>query len=235
MTKVRGLVVCRGRDPGVTPDDPSDVLLGSWYEIDSGSVEIVYKTGVKVVVEGPARYQVDSPNSGILLLGKLRVSRSGKQGTESQGLQPTAGGHVAASRGNPPSRSPNSESGVTLAPRPLLSPLFTVRTRNAILTMQDAELRVWTDKSGETHAQIDRGQVALGLPGYEDGEHEFLGPKGWAHVVGVEINHRTVIFCDGRQPEEEFARRAQRRARVFRAAWTTEKPTARKLTSKQRS
>ena len=35
-------------------------------------MEITYDTGAKVILQGPATYEVDSTNGGFLSLGKLR-------------------------------------------------------------------------------------------------------------------------------------------------------------------
>ena len=51
---------------------PGDrVPLGRKYALASGYMEITYDTGAKVILQGPATYEVESAHGGFLSLGKL--------------------------------------------------------------------------------------------------------------------------------------------------------------------
>ena len=94
------------------------------------------------------------------------------------------------------------------------SPLFVIHTRNAILEVRDADLRLRTDASGETQADVVRGHVTLGLPGYADGETVVVRANGWAHVTGVAMGER-LVRCNPGEPPETFARRLPKGAPVY--------------------
>ncbi len=48
-----------------------EVVLGSKYQLVSGLMEITYNTGAKVILQGPATYEIESDNGGFLFIGKL--------------------------------------------------------------------------------------------------------------------------------------------------------------------
>ena len=58
------------------------VALGRTCDLTSGLLEISYDSGAKVILQGPCRYEVDSPAGGFLSLGKLtaRVEQKGEGG-----------------------------------------------------------------------------------------------------------------------------------------------------------
>ena len=51
-----------------------NVALGHKYELASGLMEITYETGSKVILQGPAAYEVISPNAGFLMAGRLTAT-----------------------------------------------------------------------------------------------------------------------------------------------------------------
>jgi hypothetical protein len=59
-------------------EEAKEVPVGGEYLLTSGMLEITYNTGAKVVLEGRTRYIVDSPSSGLLLVGKLTVKTEAK-------------------------------------------------------------------------------------------------------------------------------------------------------------
>jgi hypothetical protein len=69
VTRTVGINNWRG-PKAVTADARCDHCLG----VMKGLVELTYSTGVKVTLEGPALFNVDSPNGGWLYHGKVTVS-----------------------------------------------------------------------------------------------------------------------------------------------------------------
>ena len=65
------------------------------FELVSGVLELGYSTGVKVLIEGPVTYVINSPNGGCLRVGKVTV-RFGET-SETQNGKPES-----ARRGEPP-------------------------------------------------------------------------------------------------------------------------------------
>ena len=58
-----------GSSDGLHPSSP--VSLGDKFALASGLMEITYDSGAKVILQGPASYQVESANGGFLPVGKL--------------------------------------------------------------------------------------------------------------------------------------------------------------------
>ena len=66
--KITGMVDCKWA--GTAFDSPS-VPSGRKYELASGLMEITYDTGARVILQGPATYEVESASGGYLSVGKL--------------------------------------------------------------------------------------------------------------------------------------------------------------------
>ena len=69
--KITGMVDCNWADPQTATIDGANVLLGRKYALSSGLMEITYRTGAKVILQGPVTYGVESRNGGFLAIGKL--------------------------------------------------------------------------------------------------------------------------------------------------------------------
>jgi hypothetical protein len=66
--RITGMVDCKWAGAAV---DSTRVTLGQKFELTSGLMEIAYDRGAKVILQGPATYEVDSKNGGFLPIGKL--------------------------------------------------------------------------------------------------------------------------------------------------------------------
>lgn len=77
--RITGMVDCRWADPDTAAIGCVAVPLGRKYSLASGLMEIVYDTGARVILQGPATYEVDSRNGGFLSVGRLtaRVEKGG--------------------------------------------------------------------------------------------------------------------------------------------------------------
>ena len=69
--RITGMKDCRWNDPDTAPLARTAVLLGREYALESGLLEITYKSGARVILEGPCKYKVDSTAGGYLAVGKL--------------------------------------------------------------------------------------------------------------------------------------------------------------------
>jgi hypothetical protein len=65
------MVDCRWADETTTAIIGAYIPLGRKYALDYGLMEITYDTGAKVIVQGPASFEVESTNGGFLSIGKL--------------------------------------------------------------------------------------------------------------------------------------------------------------------
>ena len=69
IAKVTGMLGCQWAHPDKVV---SDAAVGR-VAIASGLLDLTYNTGVKVVLQGPAEYQLERPNGGFLTQGKVVV------------------------------------------------------------------------------------------------------------------------------------------------------------------
>jgi hypothetical protein len=152
IARITGMVNCQWAE-NETPPSPL-VALGDKFALLSGLMEITYDLGAKVILQGPATYEVDS-DGGFLAIGKLTADlekRSAVSGQQSDASNPQS-----------------------LIPDPLLAtshdPLFTIKTPTAIVTDLGTEFGVEVQKTGLTFAHVFRGTIevrpvaSLGQPG----------------------------------------------------------------------
>jgi probable HAF family extracellular repeat protein len=166
------------------------VPLGAKYRLASGFMEITYDTGARVLLQGPATYEVESANGGLLSIGRLtaRVEQKGAGGGEKGEWsvvsgQWSVGGKSQipldsrlASLPSPASLLPSSGAKGERTANPTLSrsgieptaslalrpsTLFFVRTPTAVVTDLGTEFGVEVDKSGASRAHVFQGSVEL--------------------------------------------------------------------------
>ncbi|MBN1393450.1 MAG: NPCBM/NEW2 domain-containing protein, partial [Pirellulales bacterium] len=114
--------------------------LGREYALASGLMEITYKSGARVILEGPCAYQVDSSAGGFLARGKL-TARIGERGE---------------GRGEKIQQIPKSPNPQSPTPYP-----FVVRTPTAIVTDLGTEFGVEVDENGDTTSYVFEGKVVV--------------------------------------------------------------------------
>ncbi len=76
VARITGKHNCRWATEGRAPLSYNHLAIGHELKLDSGLVEITYKTGVKVVLEGPVEYTFKKANTGRLDLGKFTAKVS---------------------------------------------------------------------------------------------------------------------------------------------------------------
>jgi hypothetical protein len=134
-------VVGAGREGGRESDSPLSTLhsplvsLGDRLALRSGLLELTYDTGARVILQGPVTYEVESPVSGYLSLGKLTAKLEKK--SEVRGQRSDAA---------------NQKSGI-------IGHQFAVRTPTALVTDLGTEFGVEVDRSGTTRSHVFRGAV----------------------------------------------------------------------------
>ena len=120
----------------------SPVSLGDTFALASGLMEITYDTGAKVIVQGPATYEVESATGGYLSLGKL-TARVEKKNDECGMMND----EVRTGR-----NGVHHSSFIT-------HPLFAVRTPTAIVTDLGTEFGVRVLNDGGSEVHVLRGLV----------------------------------------------------------------------------
>ncbi|MBN1395040.1 MAG: hypothetical protein JW959_08450 [Pirellulales bacterium] len=140
--RVTGMKDCRWADPDTRTIVGASVPLDRGYSLASGLMEITYKSGAKVILEGPCAYKVESSAGGFLERGKLTA----RVETKSTGFR------VQRSEvGN--QKSPNPQS---LIPNP-----FVVTTPTAVVTDLGTEFGVEVNESGDTTSHVFQGSVRV--------------------------------------------------------------------------
>ncbi len=114
----------------------SAFAVGDRIALSSGLLEVTYRTGAKVLLQGPVRYEVNSDQGGLLSLGRLTALVENK----------TASGEHAAGGG----QSADSRPG-----------LFSIETPTAIVTDLGTEFGVEVDRQGTTISHVYRGSVRV--------------------------------------------------------------------------
>ncbi|MBN1393684.1 MAG: NPCBM/NEW2 domain-containing protein [Pirellulales bacterium] len=144
--RITGMKDCRWADPNTHTYIGASAPLGREYALASGLMEITYKSGAKVILEGPCSYKVESSAGGFLTIGKLTA----KIGTQSS--------------------KPKTQSSEPSSFSPLLPPLFAVRTPTAIVTDLGTEFGVEVAENGDTTSHVFEGKVVVeaGIRGFGD-------------------------------------------------------------------
>ncbi len=177
--RVTDMVECQWADPKTGTINYVPVPLGRKFALAAGLMEITYDTGVKVILQGPCTYQVESRSGGYLSQGRLtakvkgrgeREEGRGKRGRIAANQQSTVGNHVFP--------SPHSS---------LPSPLFTVRTPTAKVTDLGTEFGVEVDPSGVSTAHVFEGKVEL---------LAFGGNADTANAIRLEKNESARVELD---------------------------------------
>jgi hypothetical protein len=139
--RVAAMADCRWATAGVPLRVGDAVPIGQKIKLESGLLEVAYSTGVKVVLQGPAAYEVDSDRSGHLSVGKLtaRIEEATSQKSEI--------------------RNPKSET-ISKSPNLQISK-FVVRTPTAVVTDLGTEFGVEVARSGETTSHVFRGSIRV--------------------------------------------------------------------------
>ena len=160
--RITDMVGCRWINPAAAPADRDPVALGRKYALAAGLLEVTYDTGAKVIIEGPATYEIESPSGGFLSFGKLTawVEKGKMEGRMMNDELRTQSADI------------HHSSFVT-------HHLFSVRTPTAIVTDLGTEFGVEVDRSGASRAHVFRGRIELRPTGGGKGDlSAALGENG---------------------------------------------------------
>jgi hypothetical protein len=135
--RVTAMADCRWASDAVPLPVNDGVPVGREIKLESGLMEITYDSGAKVILQGPATYEVESADGGYLSVGKLtaKVDKgSGMRDKSSDIPHPSA-----------------------LIPHPL----FVVRTPTATITDLGTEFGVEVGKAGDCDVRVFDGEVQI--------------------------------------------------------------------------
>lgn len=203
--RITGMVECQWADSSMAAFNGAHVPLGRKYVLTSGLMEITYRSGATVILQGPVTYEVDSPAGGHLTVGKLtaRVEKKEERRTRNEEL--------SASR------------SLSLIPHSY----FAVHTPTATVTDLGTEFGVEVAESGATSTSVFRGAVEVQPRdnGRRRGQPLRLTENQSASVVPNADEATTVRFTPESSLEfvraEQFSRLAKEQRLVAFRRWQT--------------
>jgi hypothetical protein len=225
--RITAMVECRWESSGVrgqrarTGNPRSPVSLGDKFALAAGLMEITYDTGVKVILQGPVTYEVESSNGGFLSVGKLtarvekRAEGGGRKAEEVAGGQWSVAGKSEIKNmksemmDSPPSSNPQS-----LIPNPsslstLHSPLFTIKTPTAAVTDLGTEFGVEVSESGVTETDVFVGAVQVVRIGGKDVADRGITVVRAGQFARVAASKESPVSVGQRQPDAMATRFAR--------------------------
>jgi hypothetical protein len=72
--RVTGLLDCRWADRAAAASVGDDVPLDRKYDLAAGLMELTYHAGLRIILQGPVRFEVTSPDGGFLSAGTLTAT-----------------------------------------------------------------------------------------------------------------------------------------------------------------
>jgi hypothetical protein len=144
--RITGLLDCRLADSAGDIVERAAVPLGRKYILTAGFMEITYDSGAKVILQGPCRYEVESPRGGFLALGRLTARVESRE-------------WKVESRESRAESSDRQQDGSQLST--LNSRLFSIRTPTAVVTDLGTEFGVEVNEEGSTTSHVFRGAVKV--------------------------------------------------------------------------
>jgi hypothetical protein len=201
--RITAMVDCRWSDPRAAATDGAAVPLGRTYALASGILEIRYRSGPDVIVEGPALYEATSDRGGFLSRGRLtvRVEPRWDRNEDFTSLLQRGGsgfgvqGSESETAGFPASRPPSS--------------VFVLRTPSAnIEAPLGAEFGMEAEPREAVRAHVFYGHVTLKLAGVDNEAASGIrvGANQLARIGTIGHLPAVSVLPGGALPES-FARR----------------------------
>jgi hypothetical protein len=204
--QVTGAAGCQWAEPGEAVAAGSAVPLGRQFGLKSGTLEITYLVGERVILRGPAKYQALWPNGGMLWKGKLTAFAMNPAWT--QPARPPDGSpwprRQSPGDGLPAAawdRQHFALDPVNGFPIPKFS--FFIRTPSTLAISQSAQFELSVDASGATQTQLVLGMIEAWYPGggKRDDVIGSTAREAWS-CVGFNVAHDVwVASGTGRAPE----------------------------------
>jgi hypothetical protein len=188
--RITGMANCRWMNPRAAA---SDVAMGR-FSLDAGLLELSYENGTKVIVEGPAKFAADSPNSGFLVFGKVTVRAGKPMAVSSTRPSDAAAGHAVPAVNSV--AVPALGTPFAALPSPFsafVGPSFCLRSRYAkIDDAGGAEFGLHVDRSAAAENQfyVFHGKIDFQLP-YDERVIR-LEDTEWA-FVRLRADHQPVV------------------------------------------
>ena len=174
--RITGVVDCKCAGTAV---DSSRVPLGKKYELTAGLMEITYNTGAKVILQGPATYEVDV-NGGYLSVGKL-TGKLEKENDECRMMNDELRTRMSDIQ-HSSFITHHSSNPQSLIPNP-----FVIRTPTATVTDLGTEFGVEVDREGFAQVHVFNGAVSIAD---KDRQQEHIAHAGEAVQVNPDVIRR---------------------------------------------
>ena len=186
---VTNVPTCKWLDSGTAVALASPVLLGRTFALASGSLEITYNTGERIILHGPATYQTRWPKGGFLSQGRLTALA----------IAARAAGGAGQPEGAPTPGSTRDYAadpvGNFLVPR---SPFF-IRTPSTLAISRGAEFEVSVDGTGATNTRLALGVLEAWYPrgGKPNDVISSSARRAWAWVAFTRKHDVRVMYGTG--------------------------------------
>jgi hypothetical protein len=212
--RVTGAADCRWTDPQSAVGLESPVVLGRELDLASGSLEITYNSGERVVLHGPARFEPRWFNGGFLSAGRLTCCAvSGRipvvvQAEEIEKRRAIYRKLAAARPADDRQATPfgsNDNSGRTLPNLPNLPTpryQFFIRTPSTLAISRSAEFSLSVDSTGATSTQLARGMIEAWYPrgGRPNDLISSSARQAWSWVGFTPQHDVRVFYGTGKAP-----------------------------------
>jgi hypothetical protein len=179
--KITRTIGCRWTNMMITKETGAEdrlvVALGARYIVDAGLLEITYYSGAKVVIEGPAVYEVDGCNGGFLRVGAATF------------LCKTPTDQTGARAASPASEPADQQFFCVHVPGTGVPDRLAIR-------LQDVDLSLKVDEHGDLSTRALSPAVASITPGIAS----HAAPNNPSATVGVDANGRPFLIVMKRPP-----------------------------------
>lgn len=226
VARITGMADCEWTNPEDRSYAGSFIPVGKLYELASGLLEITYKSGARVILEGPCSYTVDSDAGGYLLRGKL-VARIDNNLVRNQVSLERITSHKRRTAVGASARNGERHLITLYATRKSINgdrnkcasqlrifrvpdPVFKVRTPTAVVTDLGTEFGVKVDENGATTSHVFQGIVEVKRLGGENAVR--LTKNQSAHVEPCE--DKIVLLSREKARSESYARNMRPRATI---------------------
>jgi hypothetical protein len=158
--RITGMVDCRWAKDESPPARLDYVAIGRRFQLDSGLLEITYDSGAKVILEGPANYEVCA-NGGFLFAGKATGRLENDGDDLSQDTQ----------QGREESETVESSGSLAVPPLPAA---FAIRTPAAVIANLGAEFGMEVDREKCTVLHVFHGLAEVSPVAALEGQRELV-------------------------------------------------------------
>ena len=209
--RVTSAANCQWTDPQSAVGLGLPVLLGRDFDLASGSLEITYNTGERVVLHGPARFEPRWFNGGFLSAGRLTcraVSGRVPVVLQAEEIERRCAIYRKLAAARPADDKPatpfgsNDNSGGRPPNLPAPRYQFFIRTPSTLAISRSAEFSLSVDSAGATSTRLARGLIEAWYPrgGRPNDLISSSARQAWSWVGFTPQHDVRVFYGTGKSP-----------------------------------